>query len=90
MATLSSVLTWRAPRAEEPGGLLPMGSHGAGHEGATNTSAAFQEEKCSLSSTPPPECSLASELSMFSDKCYITHDSFCMCAHIHEALPMYL
>ena len=27
MATHSSVLAWRIPGTEEPGGLLPMGSH---------------------------------------------------------------
>ena len=32
MATHSSVLTWRIPGMEEPGGLLSMGSHRVGHE----------------------------------------------------------
>ena len=27
MATHSSVLAWRVPKMEEPGGLLSMGSH---------------------------------------------------------------
>ena len=31
MATHSSVLAWRIPGAEEPGGLLSMGSHRVGH-----------------------------------------------------------
>ena len=31
MATHSSVLAWRIPETAEPGGLLSMGSHGAGH-----------------------------------------------------------
>ena len=31
MATHSSVLAWRIPRIEEPGGLLFMGSHRVGH-----------------------------------------------------------
>ena len=30
MATHSSVLAWRIPGTEEPGGLLPMGSHRVG------------------------------------------------------------
>ena len=30
MATLSSVLAWRIPRTEEPGGLPSMGSHRVG------------------------------------------------------------
>ena len=32
MATHSSVLTWRIPGTEEPGGLLSMGSHRVGHD----------------------------------------------------------
>ena len=31
MATHSSVLAWRIPGMEEPGGLPSMGSHGVGH-----------------------------------------------------------
>ena len=31
MATHSSVLAWRIPGTEEPGGLLSMGSHRVGH-----------------------------------------------------------
>ena len=32
MATHSSVLTWRIPGTEEPGGLPSMGSHRVGHD----------------------------------------------------------
>ena len=32
MATHSSVLAWRTPGTEEPGGLLSMGSHRVGHD----------------------------------------------------------
>ena len=32
MATHSSVLAWRIPGPEEPGGLLSMGSHRVGHD----------------------------------------------------------
>ena len=32
MATHSSVLAWRIPWTEEPGGLLSMRSHGVGHD----------------------------------------------------------
>ena len=32
MATHSSVLAWRIPEMEEPGGLLSMGSHRVGHD----------------------------------------------------------
>ena len=31
LATHSSVLAWRIPGTEEPGGLLSMGSHWVGH-----------------------------------------------------------
>ena len=31
VATHSSVLAWRIPGTEEPGGLLSMGSHRVGH-----------------------------------------------------------
>ena len=34
MATHSSVLVWRIPGMEEPGGLLSMGSHRVGHDAA--------------------------------------------------------
>ena len=32
MATHSSILAWRIPRMEEPGGLPSMGSHRVGHD----------------------------------------------------------
>ena len=32
MATHSSILAWRIPWAEEPGGLQSMGSHRVGHD----------------------------------------------------------
>ena len=31
MATHSSILVWRIPRTEAPGGLQSMGSHRVGH-----------------------------------------------------------
>ena len=37
MATHSSVLAWRIPWTEEPGGLQPMGSYRAGHDWVTFT-----------------------------------------------------
>ena len=37
MATHSSILAWRIPRTEEPGGLQSMGSQRIGHDWATNT-----------------------------------------------------
>ena len=35
MATLSSILAWRIPGTEEPGGLLSMGSHRVRHDEVT-------------------------------------------------------
>ena len=32
MATYSSILAWRIPQTEEPGGLPSMGSHRVGHD----------------------------------------------------------
>ena len=37
MATHSSILAWRTPWTEEPGGLQSMGSQRVGHDQATNT-----------------------------------------------------
>ena len=36
MATHSSILAWRIPWTEEPGGLQPMGSQRVGHDWATS------------------------------------------------------
>ena len=35
MATHSSILAWKIPRREEPGGLQSMGSQRVGHDLAT-------------------------------------------------------
>ena len=40
MATHSSVLAWRIPRTEEPGGLPSVGSHGVGHVRSDSAAAA--------------------------------------------------
>ena len=37
MAMYSSILAWRIPWTEEPGGLQSMGSQRVGHNRATNT-----------------------------------------------------
>ena len=37
MATHSSILAWRIPWTEEPGGLQPVGSQGVRHDRATFT-----------------------------------------------------
>ena len=38
MATYSSILAWRIPQTEEPGGLQSMGSQRVGHDRATSLS----------------------------------------------------
>ena len=37
MAIYSSILAWRSPWTEEPGGLHPVGSQRARHDRVTNT-----------------------------------------------------
>ena len=43
MATHSSILAWRIPRTEEPGGLQSMGSQRVRHNWATNTYMGIRE-----------------------------------------------
>ena len=43
MATQSSILAWRTPWTEEPGGLQSMGSQRVGHDCATNTFKEHEE-----------------------------------------------
>ena len=45
MATHSSVLAWRIPGMEEPGGLLSVGSHRVGHDGSDLAAAAEHVEQ---------------------------------------------
>ena len=40
MATHSSVLAWRTPGTEGPGGLLSMGSHRVRHDWSASVAAA--------------------------------------------------
>ena len=52
MAIHSSILAWRIPGTEEPGGLQPMGLQRVGHDWATNTTITTCyypiEERCEL------------------------------------------
>ena len=41
MVTRASILAWRVPWTEEPGGLLSMGSQRVRHDWATNTHTSF-------------------------------------------------
>ena len=42
MATHSSILAWRIPQTEEPGGIQSMGSQRVGHDWVTNAFTTFQ------------------------------------------------
>ena len=44
MATYSSILAWRIPWTEEPGGLQSMGSQRVRHDRATNTTTVVSSE----------------------------------------------
>ena len=48
MATHSSVLAWRIPGTEEPGGLLSMGSHRVGHDWSDLAAAAAAGKQTTL------------------------------------------
>ena len=61
MATHSSIITWRIPRTEEPGGLLCIGSQRVGHDqsGLAHTCIPLhitvgKHNTCSHSATAPP------------------------------------
>ena len=51
MATHSSVLAWRIPGTEEPGGLPSMGLHRVGHDGSDLAAAAAVAEQSKQSSS---------------------------------------
>ena len=53
MATHSSVLVWKIPWAEKPGGLQSMGSHRVGHDWATNTLTCFSRGQLQIPSRYP-------------------------------------
>ena len=49
MATHSSILAWRIPWTEEPGGLQSMGSQRAGHDWATSLQMVIKKYFCDIS-----------------------------------------
>ena len=51
MATHSSVLAWRIPETEEPGGLPSMGLHRVGHDWNNLSVAAAAQSKRDLRAT---------------------------------------
>ena len=48
MATHSSILAWRIPRTEEPGGLQSMGSQRVRHDEVTNATRWYGTEGKSI------------------------------------------
>ena len=52
MATHSSILVWRTPWMEEPGGLQSMGSQRVGHDWATNTQRKKRQRAVKTSCLP--------------------------------------
>ena len=48
MATHSSILAWRIPGSEEPGGLLSMGSHRVGQDWSDLVAAAAADRLVSF------------------------------------------
>ena len=53
MATHSSILAWRIPWTEGPGGLQPMGSQRVGHDWATKPSPPMYIHECFSQCGPP-------------------------------------
>ena len=70
MATHSSVLAWRIPGTEEPGGLPSMGSHRVGHDWS-DLAAAAAPEVCldKLSLLEAPSLLVAQNHSFYSTFC---------------------
>ena len=61
MATHSSVLSWRIPGTEEPGGRLSMGSHRVGHDWSDLAVAAATLQKRAVPRSPGNGGALAFE-----------------------------
>ena len=55
MATHSSILAWRIPGTEEPGGLLSMGSHRVRHHPSDLAVAALSAETSYRTKRPLPQ-----------------------------------
>ena len=52
MAAHSSILAWRIPWTEEPGGLQFMGSQRVGHDRRNNSFTFIVDLQCCISSCP--------------------------------------
>ena len=62
MATHSSVLAWRIPGTEEPGGLPSMGSHRVGHDSSDLAAAAVLLERLESLVTAEPQIQKRQEM----------------------------
>ena len=86
MATHSSILAWRIPWTEEPGGVQSMGSQGVRHDWATNTFThthsmclTVPEAERDRNKTPPAlPCVSLSRLYLPLDLCYKSR----LCVHV--------
>ena len=54
MVTYSSILAWRIPGTEEPGGLPSMGSHRVGHDWSDLAAGSKAIKNSQINSFPPP------------------------------------
>ena len=81
-ATKSSILAWRIPWTEEPGGQQSMGSQRVGRDWVTNTFSFIKPLQC-----PHPAASMSQHLIRNSVKTLKRftwrehHQSLCTCAH---------
>ena len=62
MATHSSILAWRIPGTEEPGGLPSMGSHRVGHDSSDLAAAAVLLERLESLVTAEPQIQKRQEM----------------------------
>ena len=73
MATHSSILAWRTPGMEEPGGLLSMGLHRVGHDRSDLAAAA-----ASICPSQTPNLSLSPLFSLGYNK-FLFSGSLSLC-----------
>ena len=62
MAAHSSILAWRIPGTEEPGGLPSMGSHRVGHDSSDLAAAAVLLERLESLVTAEPQIQKRQEM----------------------------
>ena len=65
MATHPSILAWRIPGTEEPGGLLSMGSHRVRHDRSDLAAAAASEAELVTVLYEPQVCRVTRGIALF-------------------------